>query len=304
MPHDGRRRGHHERRRRAGPARGPAAGVLGGRRGASWPPRLFGVDGPTSPLVSERDQNVTVTTGDGTWFRAEDQQSRRTTRASSTCRRWRCCTSPLRPDAPGDATGAERRRRRSIAGRGRPGRSLLHRPHGHVAAGTHHGAGRPSSRDASHAFGVARGATGASAPRLLPPVGRHPLAVEHQARARSATAGRTTSRTPRRRAIVERGPRPFRGARASGVRRSARPGDPQRPDAGQRLFDDEQRVSGVIDFGDMAHSALICDFDLERRAADGRASRSLRVAGGDGRRVTPRSHRSWTTRSRSCPTCC
>ena len=26
------------------------------------------------------------------------------------------------------------------------------------------------------------------------------------------------------------------------------------------LFDAEQRVSGVIDFGDMAHSALVCDF--------------------------------------------
>src|SRR5207344_1958839 len=26
------------------------------------------------------------------------------------------------------------------------------------------------------------------------------------------------------------------------------------------LFDAEQRVSGIVDFGDMAHSALICDF--------------------------------------------
>ena len=71
-----------------------------------------------------------------------------------------------------------------------------------------------------------------------------------------------------------------------GLRRPAGPGDPQRPDA--RQLPVRCRATGLgrsIDFGDMAHSALVCDFVSTVEPLDGRTARPFRVAGVDRRGV-------------------
>ena len=232
----------------------PAFGLSDAERIAS---ERFGVDGSASPLVSERDQNVKITTGDGTGFvlkiaNPADDASVIDMQTEALLHVAR--TDPSLPvmrvvptldgDPHVDVAGPEGRSHIVRLVTLLPGRTM---------------ASNELRPDTLYAFGVACARLGRSLRGFFHPAAGHRLLwnVKHTLDLRPligniADAGK--------RAVVEgvvdrfeEHVHPVFGAlRAQVIHNDLTPDN--------CLFDDDQRVSGIVDFGDMAHSALVCDF--------------------------------------------
>ncbi len=111
-----------------------------------------------------------------------------------------------------------------------------------------------------YSFGATCARLGRRAPRLLPCLGRTSAALERQDTRWSSARCVQHIPDPGGRAVVddvldrfEQHVRPvFDDLRAQVIHNDLT--------SDNCLFDTDQRVSGIVDFGDMAHSALVCDF--------------------------------------------
>ncbi len=218
---------------------------------------VFGVNGAASPLVSERDQNVEITTDDGRGFVLKignpaddpgviDMQTQAMLHVAR--------TDPTLPvmrlvptvDAGYQAhvTGPDGRSHIVRLVTLLPGRTM--EPHQL----------RP---DTLHSFGTACARLGRALRGFFHPSAGHPLLwnVKHALELRPLVRHIPDAA---RRAVVdevldrfEQHVHPVFGElRAQVIHNDLTPDN--------CLFDAGQRVSGIVDFGDMAHSALICDF--------------------------------------------
>jgi len=218
---------------------------------------VFGVDATGSPLVSERDQNVKLVTDDGRGFVLKignpaddpgviDMQ-----------------TQALLHVARTDPTLPVMRLVPTLAGRfhadvvGPDGRS-------HIARMVTLLPGRTMASDelrldTLYAFGVACARLGVAMRGFFHASAGHPLLwnVKHALELRPLVQHVPD---PARRAVIDEVLDRFEAhvSPVFGELRAQVIHNDLTPD--NCLFDAEQRVSGVIDFGDMAHSALVCDF--------------------------------------------
>jgi 4-aminobutyrate aminotransferase-like enzyme/Ser/Thr protein kinase RdoA (MazF antagonist) len=217
----------------------------------------FGITGTASPLVSERDQNVKILAGDGRGFVLKignpaddpdviDMQSHALLHVADTDP-----TLPvmrLVPSVDGD---------HQVDVLGPDGRS-------HIARLVTLLPGRimePGELrlDTLYAFGVTCARLGRALRGFFHPAAGHPLLwnVKYALELRPLVGNIPD---PGRRAIVERVLDRFEervapvfvDLRAQVIHNDLTPDN--------CLFDLDQRVSGIVDFGDMAHSALVCEF--------------------------------------------
>ncbi len=218
---------------------------------------IFGVAGTATPLVSERDQNVTVTTGDGRGYVLKianpaddpgvlDMQMRallHVARSDPTLPVMR-----LVPSVDGEfqtlVTGPDGRSSIVRMVTLLPGRTM-----------------EPVDLrlETLHAFGVAGARLGRALRGFFHPSAGHRLLwnIKHAMDLRPLVGHIPDAE---RRAVVaevldrfEEHVHPvFADLRAQVIHNDLTPDN--------CLLDPEQRVSGIIDFGDMAHSALVCDF--------------------------------------------
>jgi 4-aminobutyrate aminotransferase-like enzyme/Ser/Thr protein kinase RdoA (MazF antagonist) len=232
----------------------PAFAIEDARRIAA---ERFGVEGAAAPLVSERDQNVKITVDDGGGFVLKianpaddrgviDMQTRallhvaRTDPSLPVMR-----VVPSLDGAPQvDATGPDGRSHIVRLVTLLPGRTM-----------------EPDELrlDTLHAFGAACARLGLSLRGFFHPAAGHPLLwnVKHALDLRPLVGNIPDTG---RRSIVEsvldrfeEHVQPaFGGLRAQVIHNDLTPDN--------CLFDADQRVCGIVDFGDMAHSALVCDF--------------------------------------------
>jgi 4-aminobutyrate aminotransferase-like enzyme/Ser/Thr protein kinase RdoA (MazF antagonist) len=217
----------------------------------------FGIQGNAAPLVSERDQNVTIVTNDGLGFVLKianpaddaiviDMQTEamlhvaRTDPSLPVMR----VVRDLAGDSHVDVTGPDGRSHIVRLVSLLPGRTMEPEEL------------RPETL---HAFGVACARLGRALRGFFHPAAGHRLLwnVKHTLDLRPLTGNIAD---PGKRAIVdgvvdrfEEHVQPVFGAlRAQVIHNDLTPDN--------CLFDEDQRVSGIVDFGDMAHSALACDF--------------------------------------------
>ena len=218
---------------------------------------VFGIAGTASPLVSERDQNVKITTSDGRGFVLKignpaddsaviDMQSQALLHVANTDP-----TLPvmrLVPSVGGDhhvdVLASDGRSHIARLVTLLPGRNM-----------------EPADLrlDTLYSFGVTCARLGRSLRGFFHPAAGHPLLwnVKYALDLRPLV-GHIPD--PGHRAIVEsvldrfeEHVKPVFGElRAQVIHNDLTPDN--------CLFDRDQRVSGIIDFGDMAHSALVCDF--------------------------------------------
>ncbi len=119
------------------------------------------------------------------------------------------------------------------------------------------GAAAELSRDAIRDFGAVSARLGRATRGYFHRMAGRPILwdVKHCPR-----CGRTFPSSP-----DDRRGRSWRRSSTASKRRPAAPGrlpgagDPQRPDLRQHALDADGRVSGIVDFGDMAHTALVLD---------------------------------------------
>ena len=218
---------------------------------------VFGVDGTASPLVSERDQNVKITTDDGRGFVLKignpaddpgviDMQTQALLHVAHTDPK--LPVMRLLPTLEGEyqahATGPDDRSHIVRLVTLLPGRTM-----------------EPDELrlETLHAFGAASARLGRALRGFFHPSAGHPLLwnVKHALQLRPLV--QHIPDTARRAVAVEvldrfeQHVRPIFGdLRGQVIHNDLTPDN--------CLFDPEQTVSGIIDFGDMAHSALICDF--------------------------------------------
>lgn len=217
----------------------------------------FGITGTASPLVSERDQNVKITADDGRGFVLKignpaddlgviDMQNKALLHVANTDPKlpvMRLVPS-VRGDHQVDVLGSD--------GRSHIARLVTLLPGGIL---------EPDELrlDTLYAFGVTCARLGRSLRGFFHPAAGHPLLwnVKHALDLRPLVGNIPD---PEHRAIVEsvldrfeEHVKPvFSDLRAQVIHNDLTPDN--------CLFDLDQRVSGIIDFGDMAHSALVCDF--------------------------------------------
>ena len=295
------RRGHHERCRRAGSARGAASRVRAARRRAHRGGRLrrercrVAARQRARPERHDHDRRRPR-------VRVEDRQPRRRPGRDRHADAGVAARRPDRPLAPGDAT-------RPHAGRHLPGRrdrsrrARAHRADGHVAARTNDGARRAPR--GHPVFVRRRRARGWGAPSAGSST--HPPDIPCSGTSNTRSALRPLVHhipDPARRATVDEVLDRFEEHVQPGLRRPARTGDPQRPDV--RQLPVRCRATGLGHRRLRRHGALGVDLRLRLhgRGADGRTARPLRSRSRRPPRGTPRSRRSSTTRSRCSPTCC
>jgi 4-aminobutyrate aminotransferase-like enzyme/Ser/Thr protein kinase RdoA (MazF antagonist) len=218
---------------------------------------VFGVNGAASPLVSERDQNFKITSDDGRGFVLKignpaddpgvlDMQTRAMLHVAR--------TDPSLPvmrlvSTKDDAHQAHLN--------GPDGRSSIARLVTLLPGRTM----EPDELrlDTLYAFGVASARLGRALRGFFHPSAGHPLLwnVKHALELRPLVEHIPDAT---RRAVVddvldrfeEHVSPVFSDLRAQVIHNDLT--------SDNCLFDPEQRVSGIIDFGDMAHSALVCDF--------------------------------------------
>ena len=218
---------------------------------------VFGVNGVASPLVSERDQNVKIVTEDGRGFVLKignpaddpgviDMQTQALLHVARTDP-----TLPvmrLVPTVDGgfqaDATGVDGRTHIARMVTLLPGRTMEPDEF------------RP---DTLYSFGIACARLGRALRGFFHPSAGHPLLwnIRYALKLRPLVHHIPD---PARRAVVdgvldrfEQHVRPvFGDLRAQVIHNDLTPDN--------CLFDPEQGISGIVDFGDIAHSALICDF--------------------------------------------
>ena len=248
---------------------------------------LFGVDGRATPLVSERDQN----------FRLAARRRARLGPQGVELGRAR----GRRRD--GDGRRAPRRGRRPVAPRRRPARDARRHAVGPTrgADGARHfvrllpppagrnGTATDLSREAIRDFGAVSARLGRATRGYFHPLAGRPILwdVKHL-----PTCGRTfpwwptiaAVRSWSRSSTASRAPllRRFAGFRAQVIHNDLT--------FDNTLLDAADRVSGIVDFGDMAHTALVLDLvaALVASSAAGRPGRPLRGGGGRDRRVCRR----------------
>ena len=218
---------------------------------------VFGVKGRASPLVSERDQNVKIVTGDGRGFVLKignpaddpgviDMQTQGLLHVARTDP-----TLPVMRLVPteGDELQAHVT--------GPDGRSHIVRM---VTLLPGRAMGPPELRpETLYSFGATCARLGRALRGFFHPSAGHPLLwnVKHALQLRPLVqhipdpAGREVVEDVLDR--FEQHVSPVFGALRAQVIHNDLTSD-------NCLFDAEQRVSGIVDFGDMAHSALICDF--------------------------------------------
>jgi 4-aminobutyrate aminotransferase-like enzyme/Ser/Thr protein kinase RdoA (MazF antagonist) len=217
----------------------------------------FGVKGLAAPLVSERDQNVRITTRDGLGFVlkiANPADDRGVIDMQTQAMLHVARTDPslpvmrVVPSVDGDAhvgvTGPDGRSHIVRLVTLLPGRTM-----------------EPDELrpDTLHAFGVACARLGRALRGFFHPAAGHRLLwnVKYTLDLRPLVGNISD---PDKRAIVEsvldrfeEHVQPvFGGLRAQVIHNDLTPDN--------CLFDTDQRVSGIVDFGDIAHSALVCDF--------------------------------------------
>jgi 4-aminobutyrate aminotransferase-like enzyme/Ser/Thr protein kinase RdoA (MazF antagonist) len=218
---------------------------------------VFGIPGAASPLVSERDQNVKITTEDGRGFVLKignpaddpgvvDMQNRallHVARTDPTLPVMRLVPA-LRGEHQVDVVGSDGRSHIARFVTLLPGRTM-----------------EPDELriDTLYSFGATCARLGLALRGFFHPAAGHPLLwnVKHALDLRPLLGNIPD---PERRAIVESVLDRFEEhvAPVFGNLRAQVVHNDLTPD--NCLFDVDQRVSGIIDFGDMAHSALVCDF--------------------------------------------
>jgi len=218
---------------------------------------VFGVDATGSPLVSERDQNVKLATDDGSGFVLKignpaddpgviDMQTQALLHVARTDP-----TLPVMRLVPtlggsfhADVIGPDGRSHIVRMVTLLPGRTM---------------ASEELRLDTLYAFGVACARLGVAMRGFFHASAGHPLLwnVKHALELRPLVrhipdAGRRAVVDEVLDRFEEHVSPVFGELRAQVIHNDLTPDN--------CLFDAEQRVSGVIDFGDMAHSALVCDF--------------------------------------------
>jgi 4-aminobutyrate aminotransferase-like enzyme/Ser/Thr protein kinase RdoA (MazF antagonist) len=218
---------------------------------------VFGVEGTASPLVSERDQNVKITTDDGRGFVLKignpaddagvtDMQTQALLHVARTDP-----TLPVMRLVPttddgflANVTGPDGRSHIVRLVTLLPGRTM-----------------EPDEFrvDTLHAFGATCARLGRALRGFFHPSAGHPLLwnVKHALQLRPLVHHiPDTARRALAEEVLDRFEEHvhpiFGDLRGQVIHNDLTPDN--------CLFDPEQRVSGIIDFGDMAHSALICDF--------------------------------------------
>lgn len=231
--------------------------TFGSREAKRIATESFGITGIASPLVSERDQNVKIMASDGRGFVLKignpaddpgviDMQSQALLHVADTDP-----TLPVMRLVP--SVGGEHQ----VDVFGADGRS-------HIARLVTLLPGRVMESgelrlDTLYSFGVTCARLGRALRGFFHPAAGHPLLwnVKHALDLRPLVGNIPD---PQHRAVVEAvldrfeehvSP-VFGSLRAQVIHNDLTPDN--------CLFDADQRVSGIIDFGDMAHSALVCDF--------------------------------------------
>jgi 4-aminobutyrate aminotransferase-like enzyme/Ser/Thr protein kinase RdoA (MazF antagonist) len=218
---------------------------------------VFGVTGTASPLVSERDQNVTITTEDGRGFVLKIGNPADDTGVIDMQTQGLLHVARTDPSLPvmrlvptkegafqADVTGPDGRVHIARMVTLLPGRTM-----------------EPDELrvDTLYSFGVTGARLGRALRGFFHPSAGHPLLwnIKHALALRPLVHHIPD---PARRSTVdevlerfEEHVEPiFANLRAQVIHNDLT--------SDNCLFDAEQRVSGIVDFGDMAHSALICDF--------------------------------------------
>ena len=266
----------------------------------------FGVDGRATPLTSERDQNFLIESAGGARRCSRSPTRPRTARSSKRSSGARASrTSACRPRRACSRTVEWRDARRGPGDDGRrisPGRSsgsrAAARRHRAPLAGAIRGLRPPAGRDR-------RGARGLRSIRrfIATSIGISPTARAIVARYRSAGRRRRVRRAID--ALVARFDRHTAPLLASASarrdpRRLERLQHSRRRTATPMSESRGQRITGIVDFGDMVHSYRVADLAIAMAYVDARRRRSARRRRADRARLLRADARSTKT---SWPRC-
>ena len=229
------------------------------RRGtpSARPADVFGVSGVASPLVSERDQNVTITTDDGRGFVLKIGNPADETGVIDMQTQGLLHVARTDPTLPADATSSRTLEGTFQAGvTGPDGRAHIVRMVTLLPGRTM----EPDELrlDTLYSFGVTCARLGRALRGFFHPSAGHPLLWNIKHALSSAPLVHHIPDEP-----VDdgrRGARPVRGTRGTGLRRPAGPGDPQRPDV--RQLPVRCRTTGLGDRRLRRHGAFGADLRL------------------------------------------
>ena len=217
---------------------------------------IFGIRGTATPLVSERDQNFRIAVEDGAGWVLKISNAAEDPGVIDMQARAMLHIARTDPALPVMRMGPTLDGRLQATVDGSDGRSHIVRvvtfmPGRKVEA-------EELTLEAVHGMGAAAALLGRALRGFFHPSAGHPLLwnLKHVLRVRPLV-GHISD--PRRRGIIQHVLDRFEETVAPGFEQLRAQVIHNDLTLDNALFDDRQRISGVLDFGDMGHSAVVCD---------------------------------------------